>query len=153
MSTMTSVYAAPRTGLVDLRGEWLRRVPRPIWALLALAAVVVGGEQLRLTMQSPGEAIRSALVAAADDMRSPATAQPSRDALQAVGRHFDAQATIGAELWPHVAVTLRNVDRATCIDAAAAARRIEGLVVVQLEKYGTAADCGTANDMTWWIMP
>jgi len=153
MSTMTACYDAPAAGLFDLRWERLRRVPRPIWALLGLAAIVIGGEQLRLAVQSPGEAIREALVAAADEMLVPATAQSSRDALQAVGRHFGGQATIGAELWPHVTVTLHNVDRATCVDVAAAARRIERLVVVQLEKFGTAAECGLANDMTWWIMP
>lgn len=69
------------------------------------------------------------------------------------GRHFNAQASIGAALWPHITVTLHNVDQNTCSDAAAAARRIEGPVVVELENYRSAADCGASNDMTWWIMP
>jgi hypothetical protein len=153
MTAMTSLYDAPAAGFADVRWEHLRRVKRPIWALLAVAAVAISSQQLRSAMQSPGETIRDALVAAAADMRAPTTAQPSRDALQAISRHFGAQATIGAELWPHVTVTLHNIDRATCIDAAAVAGRIEGLVVVQLEKFGTAAACGAANDMTWWIMP
>ncbi len=153
MSTMTSFCDAPAAGLFELPWERLRRVKRPIWALLGLAAIVIGGQQLHLAMQSPGEAIRATLVAAADEMRAPATAQPSRAALQAVGRHFAAEASIGAELWPQVTVTLHDIDRITCIDAAVAARRIDGLVVVQLEKYLTAAECGAANDMTWWIMP
>jgi len=148
--TMTSLCDARAVGVADLR---LRRVPRSILALLGLTAVVVGGQQLNSAMQSPGEAIRAALAAAAADMRAPETAQPSRDMLQAVGRHFDAQASIGAELWPHVTITLHNVDRSTCIDATAAARRIEGLVVVELESYRSAADCHASNDMTWWIMP
>ena len=105
--TMTSLYDARPVGLADLR---LRRVPRSLLALLGLAAIVVGGQQLTVAMQSPGETIRAALVAAAADMRAPETAQPSRDMLQAVGRHFDAQASIGAALWPHVTVTLHNVD-------------------------------------------
>ena len=150
MSTMTSLYDPRPVGLADLR---LRRVPRSMLALLALAAVAIGGQQVSVAMQSPGETIRAALVAAAADMRAPETAQPSRDMLQAVGRHFDAQASIGAALWPHVTVTLHNVDQGSCVDAAAAARRIEGLVVVELEKYRSAADCGANNDMTWWIMP
>lgn len=50
-------------------------------------------------------------------------------------------------------MTLHNVDQNTCSDAAAAARRIEGPVVVELENYRSAADCGASNDMTWWIMP
>jgi hypothetical protein len=151
--TMTSLYDAPDAGLFELSSERLRRMQRPIWALLGLAAVVIGGQQIHLATQSPGEAIRAALVAAADEMLVPATAQPSRDALQAVGRHFGAGATVAAELWPHVTVTLHNLDRATCVDAASAARRIERLVVVQLEKFGTDSECGANNDMTWWIMP
>jgi len=153
MSTMTSFYDAQAAELADLHWEWLHRVKRPVWALLGLAAIVIGGAQLHVATQSPGEAIRAALVAAADEMLVPPTAQPSRNALQAVERHFGAEATIGAELWPLVAVTLHDIDRTTCVDAAIAARRIERLVVVQLEKFGTAAECGLANDMTWWIMP
>lgn len=148
--TMTSLCAGRPVGLADLR---LRRVPRSVLALLGLAAIVVGGQQIDVAMRSPGETIRAALVAAAADMHAPETAQPSRDMLQAVGRHFDAQASIGAALWPHVTVTLHNVDHSTCIDAATAARRIEGPVVVELENYRNAADCGASNDMTWWIMP
>jgi hypothetical protein len=151
--TMTSLYDAPDAGLLDLRWERVRRVPRQIWALLGLAAIVIGGQQIHLAMQSPGEVIREALMGAADEMLVPATAQPSRNALQAVAGHFGAGATVAAEFWPHVTVTLHDLDRATCVDAAAAARRIERLVVVQLEKYGTAAECGANNDMTWWIMP
>jgi hypothetical protein len=153
MTTMTSFYDAPAAALFDLRWERLRRVPRPVWALLALAALVIGGERIHLATQSPGEAIRESLVAAADEMLVPATAQPNRSALVAVGSHFGPGATVAAELWPHVTVTLHDVDRATCVDAAAAARRIERLVVVQLEKYSNPAECGASNDMTWWIMP
>jgi hypothetical protein len=91
MSTMTSYYDASPVGFPVPRWERLRRVPRPIWALLGLAAVVVGGQQVSVAMQTPGETIRAALVAAAADMRAPETAQPSRDMLQAVARHFDKE--------------------------------------------------------------
>jgi hypothetical protein len=33
------------------------------------------------------------------------------------------------------------------------ARRIDGLVVVNLEGYRSVADCRERNDMTWWLMP
>ena len=148
--TTTSLCGARPIGLADLR---LRRVPRSLLALLGLAAVVVGGRQIDVAMQSPGATIRAALVAAAADMRGAETARPSRDMLQTVGRHFNAQASIGAALWPYVTVTLHKVDQSTCIDAATAARRIEGLVVVELENYRSAADCRASNEMTWWIMP
>src|SRR5690349_35185 len=91
MSTMTSYYDASPVGFPVPRWERLRRVPRPIWALLGLAAVVVGGQQVSVAMQTLGETIRAALVAAAADMRAPETAQPSRDMLQAVARHFDKE--------------------------------------------------------------
>lgn len=47
--------------------------------------------------------------------------------LQAVGRHFSEQASIGGALWPHVTASLHNVDQNTCIDAATAAHRIEAI--------------------------
>src|SRR5260370_25559134 len=118
MSTMTSFCDAPAAGLFELPWERLRRVKRPIWALLGLAAIVIGGQQLHLAMQSPGEAIRATLVAAADAMRAPATAQPTRAALQPLRRHFAAEASTRAELRPQGTVTLHGIDPITRIDAA-----------------------------------
>ncbi|HUB96250.1 MAG TPA: hypothetical protein VL993_10050 [Stellaceae bacterium] len=51
-----------------------------------------------------------------------------------------------------VAVTLKNIDRATCVSAEHSARRIEGKVVVELKGYASPAACGSANDMTWRLM-
>lgn len=52
-----------------------------------------------------------------------------------------------------MAVTLHRVPRDTCHDATRDARRIEGLVVVELERYSSAEQCGATNDMTWRFMP
>jgi hypothetical protein len=31
--------------------------------------------------------------------------------------------------------------------------RIEGLVVIELERYRSAQHCSDDNDMTWWMLP
>jgi len=36
---------------------------------------------------------------------------------------------------------------------ASLASRIEGLVVVQLEKFPSGAGCQDANEMKWWLLP
>jgi hypothetical protein len=71
-----------------------------------------------------------------------------------VQQHFSGQpTTIDTRYWPQLAVTVQGVDKSSCIEAAQIAGRMEGLVVVQLEKYRSAAECGESNDMTWWILP
>jgi len=46
-----------------------------------------------------------------------------------------------------------GLDRTTCLDAIATARRLEGEVVVELLDYAAPADCRDDNDMTWRFMP
>jgi hypothetical protein len=57
------------------------------------------------------------------------------------------------DLWPLVSVTLRHIDNATCVDASTVARRMEGLVVVELEGYRSTEACGVDNAMTWRMLP
>jgi hypothetical protein len=129
------------------RVSWTMRV------ILALALAVALGGALGPALQSPGQAIRGELKSAAADLRS-SRAAPDKAALQRLRDHFPLRAaTVEARAWPQVAVTLHNLPRDTCRDAAHAARRIEGLVVVELEHYRTADECGATNDMTWRFMP
>lgn len=131
----------------------LRRLPRSLWALVVVIGVFFAGQQLLLALQSPGQAIRMALTAAAAEVQSP-WVQPTEAVRQAILRHFhDYAVTLDARAWPQVAVTLHGLDMTTCRDAQNAARRIEGLVVIQLEAYRDAAACRDRNDMTWRIMP
>ncbi len=138
------------------RGCSRHGLPRIPWALpvsfaIALAAVLAW--QLHSMLQSPGQAIRDELEAAAADLRT-APAVPSGPLLKRLSGHFPHRmVSVDTHVWPDVLVTLRGLGHDTCRDAASRARRIEGLVVVELVDRRRPADCGAANDMTWRIMP
>ena len=154
MSIMTSDHVLQEAAPIEIRFDWLQRVPRRVWAALAAATLLMAATHVDLALQSPAQAIKTALSHAAAEMTAPAGPLPSAAALDAVQRHFGSQtATIDARYWPQLAVTVQNVDKSACIEAATIASRMEGLVVVQLEKYRSSADCGESNAMTWWILP
>jgi hypothetical protein len=151
--TMTSL-ALPNTGIFEIRTDGLRRLPRTFWAFGLLVLAVLAGYTLRLALQTPGEAIRGELLAAADELLEPPAQEPTQAALHAIERHFPSQAvSLDSTRWPRVAVTLHNVDRTTCLEAASLAGRIEGLVVVELDNLASGAGCQDANEMTWWLLP
>ncbi|HKW52564.1 MAG TPA: hypothetical protein VJO12_02650 [Stellaceae bacterium] len=130
-----------------------RRVSLGMWAALILGLGLVLASTLGAALVSPGRAIRSELTSAAADLRQ-SHARPDDAALRRLRRHFSRQsATVDARAWPQVAVTLHGLPRDTCREAAGAARRIEGLVVVELQRYRSADECGATNDMTWRFMP
>jgi hypothetical protein len=153
MSMMTSdtlQEAAP----FEARFVRLNRRPRRLWAALGAAAMLMAASHVSLALQSPAQSIKTALGNAATEMTAPAGPLPTAAALEAVRRHFAGQpATIDAQHWPQLAVTVARVDRTSCIEAATIASRMEGLVVVELDNFRSAADCGESNDMTWWILP
>ncbi len=137
----------------EISRERPRRVSWTMRAILALSLAVALGGALGPALQSPGQAIRGELESAAAGLRS-SRAAPDEATLRRLRDHFPRRAaTVEARAWPQVAVTLHNLPRDTCRDAARAARRIEGLVVVELEHYRTADECGATNDMTWRLMP
>ena len=118
------------------------------------AAAVVGGNAVLEASRPPGDAIKRELVAAAAELASPAGPYPTDAATRAIRRHFRARpAIVQTNLWPQLSVTLQHLDRTTCVDASSAARRMEGLVVVELEGYRSTKDCADDNDMTWSILP
>lgn len=135
------------------RAWWSRRA-LPLSILVLLAVAIVGGNEALTALQSPGQAIRSELVAAAAELTSPAGSYPTEASTRAIRRHFrEHSVTLQTDLWPLVSVTLHHLDKATCADASTAARRIEGLVVVELDAYRSPADCGADNTMTWRLLP
>ena len=153
MSTATSYQL--RRDPIDgpARARW-SRLARQLGILALVAAALVGGNGILQASRSPGDAIRSELVAAAAELASPAGPYPTEAATRAIRRHFHAHpAVLQTEFWPQVAVTLHHLDKTTCADARIVARRTEGLVVVELEAYRSAADCGDDNDMTWSMLP
>jgi hypothetical protein len=131
-----------------------RRTVRASGAFGLVAAAFLGGG-LWHARQSPGQAIRTELVAAAADMTSAPANLPPEELKRDVKRHFLGQVvTIDPAGFPaQVAVTIHGLDRDACIDAASVARRIEGLAVIALEGYRSADDCGERNDMRWQILP
>jgi hypothetical protein len=130
-----------------------RRVSRTMWAALVLGLALVLGGTLLPALMAPGRAIRGELKSAAADLQD-TRATPDDAALSRLRHHFPHHAaTVDARTWPQVAVTLHGVPRDTCRAAAGSARRIEGLVVVELQRYRSADECGATNDMTWRFMP
>jgi hypothetical protein len=147
-------------GVARNLGEQGRRIPWIAWVLACIGAALLAGYQLSIPLEEPpGDAIRHELKAAAADiaaeMRTQLVLGPSPAALAAMRRHFSRQdvsiATSPAS--SIIAVTLHGVDREACVEAAAKARRIDGSVVVMLRGYRAPEDCGSRNEMTWWIMP
>jgi hypothetical protein len=127
---------------------------RQLWALALVTAALVGGNEVLEARWPPGDAIRRELVAAAAELASPVGPYPTDAATRAIRRHFRRHpATLQSKFWPQVSVTLHHLDKTTCADASTVARRMEGLVVVELEGYRSADDCGDDNDMTWSILP
>ncbi len=119
-----------------------------------MAAAFFGGQAILTALQPPAQAIRSELVAAAAELSSRVGPQPTEAQTRAIQRHFRSHAAAGGtESWPQVSVTLRHLDRATCIDATSLDSPIEGLVVIELERYRSAQHCSDDNDMTWWMLP
>jgi hypothetical protein len=147
-------------GIARNLSEQRRRIPLIVWVLACIGAALVAGYQLSVPREEPpGDAIRHGLKAAAAEvaaeMRTQLVLGPSPAALAAMRRHFSRQdvsiATSPAS--SIIAVTLHGVDREACVEAAAKVRRIDGSVVVMLQGYSALEDCGSWNEMTWWIMP
>jgi hypothetical protein len=125
-----------------------------LWALAFVIAAIVGGNEVLNESRSPGDTIRRELAAAAAELALPVRPYPTDAATRAIGRHFHAHpAALQTEFWPQVSVTLQHLHGATCVDASIVARRIEGLVVVELDGYRSGKDCGGDNDMPWRILP
>jgi hypothetical protein len=154
MSTSTFQLATPAT-LIEGLPAFLNRVPRKLRLLASAGALLLAAQQFALALQTPGELIRDQLGAAGASVRELSWAESPERVQQAVGGHFRGRTvSVNPAQFPaQVAVTLRGLDRATCLDAQAAARRAEGLVVIALEGYGAADDCSDSNDMTWRLMP
>lgn len=132
-----------------------RRSLWTIYMLVCITAALLTGYQFFLLVEPPGDAIRHELKAAAGEMRNLLVPQPSPSVLAAMRQDF-ARREVSIAPMPAssvITVTLHGLDREACVGVLAKARRIDGPVVVQLQGYGTAADCGSENEMTWWVMP
>jgi hypothetical protein len=150
-----SRFRAPWQGSRGRRRDGLRRTRRTGALALAAALMLAVVYYLQEAATEPGAAIRGELLAAAGELSAQIVADPTEPVRQAMRWHFrEAEVEVdSARSWPNVLVTIRGLDRAACETAVRDARRMEGLVVVSLDAYRSAADCRGRNDMTWWIMP
>ena len=123
--------------------------------VLAGAAAAVAALAILFAAPSPGAAIHSDLAVAADALRALPQAATQARVDEAVEAAFHGRAvSVDASGFPvAVAVTVRGLDRKSCIEAESAVRRLEGAVVVELQGYGSPDDCTAKNDMTWRLMP
>lgn len=134
---------------------WVRRLPWTLWIVALAAAALLAHYELVPLLQSPGDAIRSELRAAASEMTAQILPDPNAAVIAAMRRDFHGQQVSIEAMGPRaqVAVTIHGLDRQACLDAETKVRRIEGAAVVTLEGYRRAEDCVGRNDMTWRIMP
>lgn len=124
-------------------------------AAIVIALSLIAVHQIIQATRTPGDIVRADLVAAAEALYAlPATATSDR-VLGAVASSLrDPRATVDPSGFPLVVtVTLHGLDRDACAAMARAARRITGLVVVQLEETEFPAACGAQNDLTWRLLP
>ena len=122
---------------------------------LARATAAVGVFSLLVMPERPDSLIGGDLAAGASALNS-LPADASRDAVRrTLETSFPGRAvSVDPEGFPAaVDVTLRGIDRPTCISAETSARRIEGKVVIELQGYASPGACRVANDMTWRFLP
>lgn len=133
----------------------LARVPRGLRLLAAAGMLVAAGYQMWVALQTPAQSIRYALTAAGEDAAGMPWTRNGEEIRLALARHFAGRnARVESSRFPaEVAVVLDGLDRATCLEARTLTRRIEGNVVIALDGYGSATDCGERNAMTWHILP
>jgi hypothetical protein len=130
------------------------RLKRPL-RVIAGAAAALAALAFLFAGRPPGVAIRGDLVAAgaaASALPALASADAVREAVAASfpGRSVSVEPSSFPAM---IAVTLHDIDRRSCLEAADRARRIEGAVVIELDGYRAPDDCGERNDMTWRLMP
>lgn len=155
MSISTTHSEVAQLSLLDTMTGWTARLPRAAQVLALAVLTLVAVQQISVVLQSPAQTIKRELLSAADETAALSWSRSAAEVQHAVTRRFDGHAVrVDAAQFPaQVAVTLQAVDRITCLEARLVARRIEGPVVIALDGYRAASDCGDANAMSWRIMP
>jgi hypothetical protein len=152
MQTWTLSHDAPTFKVAHVRvGARLRR-----WILSSVlaAALLIGGYEAYRGLESHGAIIRHDLARAGGEVASLSWSTPRERVAQAVYRRFPGyQVTVEASGFPaYVMVTLHDLNRADCRAVRRLADRIEGNVVIAMERSSGAA-CQERTSITWRIMP
>jgi hypothetical protein len=155
MTTITLDRQPPNLAVIAAAQQALTRVPSGLRVLAAAGMLLFAGQQVSLALQSPAQAIKRELLAAAAETGTLPWNRTLEQVETALGRHFTRRPVSidGARFPTEVSVAVQGVDQTTCVEATTLARRIEGSVVVLLQGYGSAADCANVNDMVWRIIP
>jgi hypothetical protein len=155
MSTITFDWQSPSPSITAAARHALDRVPRSLRALAAAGLLLLAGQQLFFALQSPAHQIKRSLIAAAA-VTGQLPWTRSREQVRAdLAQYFGNDAArVDASRFPAaVSVSFEALDKTTCLEATELARRVEGSVVVALDGYRAANDCGDSNTMVWRIMP
>lgn len=125
------------------------------WRMAACALALAMAWAATSAMRGPGDILKADLQAAGAAIRNLGLNQPLDHVQKTVAALFPGNAIdVDASQFPgRVVVTLRALDRATCQTASAAARRMQGKVVIELRGFASPGDCGEHNDMAWLILP
>ena len=125
-----------------------------LWALALALSVLIGTYEAHRALEAPGAAIRRDLVRAGADVANLSWSTPRERVEQAVSRQFSGyRASVDASQFPvAVTVTLHDLDRADCRAVRDVTARIEGDVVIAMERSSGAA-CQERTSITWRIMP
>ena len=126
------------------------------WLLASVfaAALLIGGYEADLSFEWRGAIIRHDLVRAGTAVASLPWSTPIERVEQAVSRHFPGyRVSVDASQFPVVVtVTLNDLDRADCRAARGVADRIDGEVVIAMER-SSGPSCQERTSITWRIMP
>jgi len=147
---------SPRDASIEVASTKALRARWRGWMFAPLAvAALVAGDEVRVALQTPGDVIRHELIAAGSELERLPWYTPNGSVEQSIARHFAGhEATVDTEGFPvFVTVTLHDLGREACLDARRVARRIEGRVVIAVDRRTDAAPCGDDTAMTWRIMP
>jgi hypothetical protein len=150
MFTVSHDASSPEVAWVRVLGAQLRHW---FWPLVLSASVLIGVYAAYLALEPSGAVIRHDLVRAGADVARLHWSASSERVQEAVSRHFPGyRVSVDAARFPsYVTVTLHDLSDADCRGARRFADRIEGLVVVAMERPDTA--CEQGSSLTWRIMP
>jgi hypothetical protein len=136
---------------------WARPVSaglrRFVIAPLLAAGLLFGGHEAYVALEPPGAVIRQDLTRAGREVANLSWLTPVERVEQTVSRHFPGyRVSVDAARFPaYVTVSLHDLDHAACRDAYRLADRIEGRVVIAMQRPETPCEPGTS--LIWRIMP
>jgi hypothetical protein len=144
----------PHTDGIEVARTLGPRMRHWLFSLILAAILSIAGYEAYFGLQPSGMVIRHDLVRAGVEVARLPWSTPIERVQQAVSRRFARyRASVDASRFPDsVTVTLLDLGRADCRAAHLAATRIEGQVVIAMERP-LETSCQDRTSITWRIMP